>query len=477
METIENTIDHIGSKIKYYRLLNKISLSKLADEANISKSTLFGLEEGKSNPTISTLINIASTLNISLNELIGNNLENNTINTNLTLISTQNDEQYKLYKLTLLPYELFKLKELEATNIEIEVIEGSLSLIDKSTTLYAGESKVVNYNRNFKALSSGAVAMLKIYKLQDDFYIKEDIFYNSASDKLLEKIIKNSRKKLISRAIFTSISPIGNIKTQEYMNYTEFIPNKESHYYIFRRYQGLLGGIKEYLKKLGISNKEVYQNLDKFINLVKVNPQLRREEFNLLKKDVLTDTKEIIANSTKDTKENISYIESIFDINSTLLEKSSYILLLEELSNETNTKEQITLTLQLYRALETLYIINEATLESEELNIFNKIIQKLPKALYFAYNGYTDIAINTIKLLLSEIGAIENPHSKVLDNYLNVINELKMALKNYEEGVELSTINIVEAIAKDLNLTVEIKELIAPTIGDCGLYAYLFKTT
>jgi len=185
METIENTIDHIGAKIKYYRLLNKISLSKLADEANISKSTLFGLEEGKSNPTISTLINIASTLNISLNELIGDNKENSPTNTNLTLISTPNDEQYKLYKLTLLPYELFKLKELEATNIEIEVIEGALSLVDKSTTLYAGESKVVNYNRYFKALSSGAVAMLKIYKLQDDFYIKEDIFYNSASDRLL----------------------------------------------------------------------------------------------------------------------------------------------------------------------------------------------------------------------------------------------------------------------------------------------------
>ena len=477
METIENTIDHIGSKIKYYRLLNKISLSKLADEANISKSTLFGLEEGKSNPTISTLINIASTLNISLNELIGNNQENNTTNTNLTLISTPNDEQYKLYKLTLLPYELFKLKELEATNIEIEVIEGALSLVDKSTTLYAGESKVVNYNRYFKALSSGAVAMLKIYKLQDDFYIKEDIFYNSASDRLLEQIINNSRKKLISRAIFTSISPISDIKTPEYMNYIEIISNKESHYYIFRRYQGLLGGIKEYLKKLGENKKEVYRDLDKFINLVKAKQQLRKEEFNLLKRGVLEDTKDIIINSTKNSKENLSYVESIFDIDNSLIEQSNYILLLEELSNETNTKEQLSLTLHLYRALETLYIIDELTLESRELNIFNTIIQKLPKALYFAYNGYIDMAINTIKLLLSEIGTIESNHSKVLDNYLKVINKLEIALKNYEDSVELSTINIVEAIAKDLNLTVEIKELIAPTVGDCGLYAYLFKTT
>ncbi len=475
MDTIENTIDHIGAKIKYYRLLNKISLSKLADEANISKSTLFGLEEGKSNPTISTLINIASTLNISLNELIGNSFEDSASNTNLTLISTHNDEQYKLYKLTLLPNELFKLKELEATNIEIEVIEGALSLIDKSATLYAGESKVVNYNRYFKALSNGAVAMLKIYKLHDNFYIKEDIFYTSASDKLLEKIIKNSRKKLISRVIFTSISPIGSINTQEYMNYIEFISNKESHYYIFRRYQGLLGGIKEYLKKIDAKNINL-KELEEFINLAKIEPSLKRDRFELLNKSVIEDTKALIVDATKSTKKNLEYVESIFDINSSLIKNSNYILLIEELSNEINSKEQITLTLWLYRALESLFIIDEATLESSELSIYNQIIQSLPKALYFAYNGYLDISINTVKLLISNLGEIKDSGSKVIQNYIDVINHLETALKNYEDGVELTTINIVEALAKDLNLTIEVKELIAPAIGDSGLYAYLFKT-
>ncbi len=474
METIENTIDHIGSKIKYYRLLNKISLSKLAEAANISKSTLFGLEEGKSNPTISTLINIASTLNISLNELIGNNLDGINSDSNLTLISTPNDEQYKLYKLTLLPNELFKLKDIQATNIEIEVIEGALSLIDKSTTLYAGESTIVNYNRYYKALNSGAVAMLKIYKLQDNFYIREDIFYNSASEKLLEQIIKNSRKKLITRAIFTSITPIGNIYTQEYMNYIEVIANKESHYYIFRRFQGLLGGIQQYLKKLGNKNIKKYNNLNEFINLAITKPHLKKEDINLLNSSVLEDTKELIINSTIESKDNLSIVNSIFDIDNELIDKSSYILLIEELSNELNSKEKITLTLNLYRALEMLYIVDESSLESLELELFTKIIQKLPKALYFAYHGYLDIAVNTIKIVISEVSSYDNG-SKFIRNYLKVIDLLKDSVNNYEECVELSTINIVESIAKDLDLSIEIKEFISPVIGDSGLYVYLFK--
>ncbi len=107
MHNIEKTIDHIGSKIKYYRVLNKVSLTKLATEANISKSTLFGLEEGKSNPTISTLINISNTLNIELNELIGANQDEEGY-ANLTLISTPDSGEYKVYKLSLTPNELFK---------------------------------------------------------------------------------------------------------------------------------------------------------------------------------------------------------------------------------------------------------------------------------------------------------------------------------------------------------------------------------
>ena len=91
MNNIDNTIENIGHKIKYYRNLNKVSLSKLAKEANISKSTLFGLEEGRSNPTISTLINISKTLNIKLSELIGDSKQNSN-SVALTLITDTNNK-------------------------------------------------------------------------------------------------------------------------------------------------------------------------------------------------------------------------------------------------------------------------------------------------------------------------------------------------------------------------------------------------
>ncbi len=479
METIENTIEHIGTKIKYYRLLNKISLSKLADEANISKSTLFGLEEGRSNPTISTLMNIAKTLNITLNELIGSNSDLNS-QSNLTLISTPDDEKYRLYKLTLLPNELFKLQEILAANMEIEVIEGALSLIDKSTTLYTGESIVVNYNQYFKALNTPTVAMLKIYKLQDNFYIKDDIFHKIASKELLSKIIKNSRKRLISRAVFTTISPMEEIECDNYMNYIEVLSNKESYYYIFRRYQGLLGGINQYLKNIDMlestKNNQKYKNLNKFLSISNSNKSLKREDFNLINQSIIEDIKDIIYYSTSDKYDSLHFCQNIFDVDSKVIKNNEYILLIEDLTNEIVNKTQLTITIMLYRALENLFIIDDILLNSSELKLYTKIVENLLKALYYAYNGYIEIAINSIKKL-SDIDCEENrvEDSKFIKNYKNIIKIIKQTINYYEQNIDISTINSVESIAKDLNLSIVAKELISPVVGDSGLYVYLFK--
>ncbi len=475
MKTIENKITNIGSKIKYHRLLNKISLSKLANDANISKSTLFGLEEGRSNPTISTLINIASTLGITLNELIQSN-QDSSGNSNLTLISAPDNKKYKIYKLSLLPNELFKLKNYKNTTFKIEVTDGSLALVDNSLTLSSSEVTRVKFNTKFKACNSGATAIIKIYTPTNSInYLKEDTFYKFGTKEILQDSIKNAQNRLISRVIFTSITPIESIKPNKYMNYLEVLSNKESNYYIFKRYQGLQGGINCYLKSIGYNKKSIkYKNIKEFLTQTNIKQHLEKDNFKLLNTHILNDTKNLLIDATKECKKDTKVVESIYDIDSQTLKEGSYILLLENLSSTTNTSA---LTIWLYRALESLYITQESALNNDELKLYNTIIQKLLESLYLSYNGYTNGAIATVESLLLDFDKLKiiNIESKFIKNYLNIWQQLKDIVKKYEHNITINSTSATEAVAKDLNLTIESKELISNVENGNGLYAYLFR--
>ena len=60
----------IGNNIRKFRNEKKISQQELADITNIAKSTVQRIESGKLNPTIVMLKNIASTLEVELEDLI-----------------------------------------------------------------------------------------------------------------------------------------------------------------------------------------------------------------------------------------------------------------------------------------------------------------------------------------------------------------------------------------------------------------------
>ncbi|MDO6850391.1 helix-turn-helix transcriptional regulator [Priestia megaterium] len=61
----------IGKKIKHLRLKKGYSITRLAEEANISKSYLSHLEKGlNNNPSLQMLDKIASSLNTTIDELI-----------------------------------------------------------------------------------------------------------------------------------------------------------------------------------------------------------------------------------------------------------------------------------------------------------------------------------------------------------------------------------------------------------------------
>jgi XRE family transcriptional regulator, master regulator for biofilm formation len=61
----------IGDKIKQLRIEKKMSISELAEKANVAKSYLSSIERNlQSNPSIQFIEKISSVLGVSVNELI-----------------------------------------------------------------------------------------------------------------------------------------------------------------------------------------------------------------------------------------------------------------------------------------------------------------------------------------------------------------------------------------------------------------------
>lgn len=72
MKKIEN---NIASNIKYYRKLSNLTQEQLANFLNGKKSLVSNYENGYSTPDIYTLISLADLFKISLDELVGRNID------------------------------------------------------------------------------------------------------------------------------------------------------------------------------------------------------------------------------------------------------------------------------------------------------------------------------------------------------------------------------------------------------------------
>lgn len=82
-------MDLIGEKIKKLRKEKKMSISELAEKANVAKSYLSSIERNiQSNPSIQFIEKISSVLGVTVNELIREN--------NLSEIEELDDEWLKI---------------------------------------------------------------------------------------------------------------------------------------------------------------------------------------------------------------------------------------------------------------------------------------------------------------------------------------------------------------------------------------------
>jgi len=66
----KKTLSKFGKHLRSLRISKGFSQQDLAYEAEINKNQIGNIERGEVNPTLTTLLNIANSLNISISELV-----------------------------------------------------------------------------------------------------------------------------------------------------------------------------------------------------------------------------------------------------------------------------------------------------------------------------------------------------------------------------------------------------------------------
>ena len=66
--------ESIGSRIKYYRVTRGISQEELAEKTELSRVHISCIERGERIPSLAAIINIANALNVTVDELVSENL-------------------------------------------------------------------------------------------------------------------------------------------------------------------------------------------------------------------------------------------------------------------------------------------------------------------------------------------------------------------------------------------------------------------
>lgn len=72
---MHNTNEILGNNIQFYRKKKKITLKELADKLNTTSATISNWERGIYQPDIGALIVLSQLFEISIDQLIGNNLK------------------------------------------------------------------------------------------------------------------------------------------------------------------------------------------------------------------------------------------------------------------------------------------------------------------------------------------------------------------------------------------------------------------
>ncbi len=468
MKTV-SLISSIGKRIKYYRTLHKISLSALAKDAKVSKSTLFGLELGETNPTISTLEAIAKALNIDISELINSQQESK-----LSLIDNPTHNSSALYQLKLAPFESYSYTSNKSTNLTLEIIDGSLTISDTGIHLNSGQKSHIAADQKLIASSKGATALIKITEENIPPLIAADILPEESKQlspvAIVQKTLAQKSLRILSKNNKTEridLSPYISNSQQEFDSLT-------INYYI-ARFLGYKAAIKEWAA-IGKESQELKATLE-FVDKAINNEVIEESYTRTLSQNPLKAYYKTIESLLEKEYKGLTTI-TLDNILNHEIEKRRPYLLVSELLESTTQAQSDTLTRNLYRAIENMLKIDESLLE-EERECYDAINQSLPEILYYAINGYSQLAATlTYKLIATlkpsmESAKIEHNGFKLF--YYELFKELQQTIEFYENGYIYMQKSDLENILKDFGATIHLAKLLSPAINSGGKYIYIIE--
>ncbi|WP_457560962.1 helix-turn-helix domain-containing protein [Caminibacter sp.] len=178
----------LGEKIKFLRENRGFSLSELARKASVAKSTLFKIEENKTNPTINTIWAIADVLGVPFGELTGD-LEIKDEGVSVVLIE-KNDE-FESYKMSLKKGVSYIAKPHFAGAVErIYVLSGNVNVgrVDDIKNIKSGEMVEFEADRTHIYEANEASTLIVTIYYPKKRYFKEDVFVDVFDEEVYNRL-------------------------------------------------------------------------------------------------------------------------------------------------------------------------------------------------------------------------------------------------------------------------------------------------
>ncbi|NPA12066.1 MAG: helix-turn-helix transcriptional regulator [Epsilonproteobacteria bacterium] len=179
----------LGEKIKFFRESRGLNLSELAKKAGVAKSTLFKIEENKTNPTINTVWAISKILGVSFGELAG---ESEIKGDGVSVLLLEKTKDFESYKMNLRPNAQYIAKPHSNAKEKIYVISGEVEVGDIKAPKRLYDAQMYEFMANKKHIYKAfrhSVIIVSIHHCKNA-YFQEDIFVDVFDKEVYERLNK-----------------------------------------------------------------------------------------------------------------------------------------------------------------------------------------------------------------------------------------------------------------------------------------------
>ena len=425
MNEKDNLLIAVGRRISRLRKEKGFTLSRLAEIAGISKSTLSAIESGDVNPTISTLWAIADALNVPFGELLPEEFkEVDESGITVRLIErSEGEPKIEVYKMILSPKSVRIANPHQKGVIEkVLVVNGSMlaGSVSSPKLLKAGEEMEFGADvpHIYMAMDDGATAIVTIkYPLLEDFYSRYDIVKPFPKN----DIEWDGLKSLLRRLSEESLLGIPVFRIELHGDHTEDDLRKLKDILHSLRVKNLKHCLVEDDRRVSIYIFNIFPKIEIF-DIGGLNDEKFREAIRVLK----------LSKKRKLSEDEFKYLQNLADGSSFLLSVlASEALLIHARPTIPKT------ILELYERDVKMFYIPKTTLK-ERINVglYNAFEPLHPgyarQALFIAYFIKRYFKNNKIHAL--DVGTGSGHHLRML--YELIPNLSLMCIENSPKAVE-----------------------------------------